>query len=88
MFKKVNKTEEITANTVPEKNASPATGELTHTALSVIFDTKVGLWGVASVKFNPKTGETGEYSFKPEGHERSAAMERFKIMAATLDMVG
>lgn len=62
---------------VPQKEQAPV---LTHTALGTFKDDKTGKWCLAEIRYNPSTGETGEFkSVDNEEGGRDAINFRFKI---------
>ena len=62
--------------------------ELTHDALGVFKDPTTGEYHVAHIKYDPLTGQTGEFMKVAAGPSRDFGIEKFKIMAGTLDIVG
>ena len=70
-----------------EKTVNPKS-TLTHTALGVFKDEKIGVWYVAEIKYNPTTNQVGEINKVEAGPMRDFAIEKFKLEAVEHNLVG
>lgn len=66
--------------TMIEPAPTVTTPVLTHTALGTFQDTKTGQWVLAELRYNPETGETGEFkAITNEEGNKDAINYRLKI---------
>lgn len=98
MFKKVRPDQTFKSNETQEQPAVPVIdysagkpqkldmSTLTGTAVGTFKDSK-GNWMVAVIKFNSETDQAAIEKVLDEGPDQGMAMERFKILAANLELV-
>jgi len=74
-------------DTVMEKK-NPKPVELESSALGLSKNHKEGMWTLVKITYNVETLDVGKVEILAKEQDRSTAIERFKIAAAELDLVG
>jgi hypothetical protein len=80
MFKKKTSNSEPGMQTTSEVVVTAETANLSELALSI--HKRDGKWYLATFKYDPATGETGEYEAASHADGVDAVREQFKIIAA------
>lgn len=76
-------------NKLKEKTLKVEAPKLTDWAIGTFKDATTGEWKVARFKFDPVSGQTGEFSTEVagDGSFKDFAREKFRIAAVELDIV-
>ena len=70
------------------KTVDVSNAVLSETAIGIFKDVISGEWMLAEIKYNPLTGETGEFNKVTAGPYKDFAIEKFKMAAVEYALVG